>query len=337
MMENKRVIILYNKVEDHANLDEKDVLAQVNFVAENLLKLGYNPINVPITFDLSEAVKIIKSINPHFIFNLVEAFNSKGEFVYFAPALLNYLRIPYTGANLIPMFITTNKLLTKKELKRHNINTAPWFEIKDIDKIKPEERYIIKPIAEDGSVEIDDHSVFWGNDFAYIERIKQMSPNYYYIEKFIDGREINLGLLGGTNDSIPEVLPAAEFTFDNFGPDKPRILGYRAKWIEDSYEYENSLRDFEIPEEDAPLIHKLGQIATQCWKVFHLSGYARVDFRIDHNNNPFVLEINTNPCINPDSGFVAASERAGLKFTDVITRMIKDAFKNDSLYEEYGQ
>ena len=69
------------------------------------------------------------------------------------------------------------------------------------------------------------------------------------------------------------------------------------------------------------------RIALQCWKLFELRGYARVDFRVDAHNRPWVLEVNANPCISPDSGFVAASQKAGLTFEQVIDRIITDSLE----------
>ena len=65
-------------------------------------------------------------------------------------------------------------------------------------------------------------------------------------------------------------------------------------------------------------------MALRCWRLFKLSGYARVDFRVDSGNRPWVLEINANPCLSPDSGFFAAAARAGLSFREVVKRIVDD-------------
>jgi len=93
---------------------------------------------------------------------------------------------------------------------------------------------------------------------------------------------------------------------------KERIVGYRAKWDPAAFEYAHTPRTFEFPPTDAPLIDRLREIALRCWKIFGLTGYARVDFRIGPDLRPYVLEINDNPCISPDAGFAASVERAGI-------------------------
>ena len=188
--------------------------------------------------------------------------------------------------------------------------------------ITTEKFYIAKPLWEDASVGINDNSIFKGNNTAIPEEYQLKYGKDFFIEEYIDGREFNLSILGGPEGV--QVLPPAEILFQNFPEGKPRIVGYEAKWDEYSFEYQNTPRTFEFGENDLPLLSKLEEIAYKCWDAFNLKGYARVDFRVDSNNQPYVLEVNANPCISPDSGFYAACQRAGLSFTQVIQRIISD-------------
>ena len=72
------------------------------------------------------------------------------------------------------------------------------------------------------------------------------------------------------------------------------------------------------------LLEELKALSYLCWRAFELRGYARVDFRVDENNKPYVLEVNANPCISPDAGFIAAAEHAGMSYREVIKRIISD-------------
>ena len=138
---------------------------------------------------------------------------------------------------------------------------------------------------------------------------KNRGRGQFFAERYIEGREFNQAVLAG------ELLPMAEIRFVEFPDDKLRIVDFRAKWEEDSFEYTHTLRSFDFAAADQPLLEELRAVARRCWDVFGLSGYARVDFRVDGDNRPWVLEINANPCLSPDSGFYAAAERAGLSFT----------------------
>ena len=144
-----------------------------------------------------------------------------------------------------------------------------------------------------------------------------------FAEAYIAGREFNLSVLAGPDG--PEVLPPAEIHFVDYPDDRPRIVGYRAKWDSDSFEYHHTPRSFDFPPPDAPLLAELCRLARACWDLFGLRGYARVDFRVDETGQPWVLEINANPCLSPDAGFGAAAERAGLSFPAVIARILADA------------
>jgi D-alanine-D-alanine ligase len=73
------------------------------------------------------------------------------------------------------------------------------------------------------------------------------------------------------------------------------------------------------------LLCQLAYLARECWHGFGLRGYARVDFRVDQEGNPWILEINANPCLSPDAGFAAALERAGISFPQAVERLLDDA------------
>ena len=141
----------------------------------------------------------------------------------------------------------------------------------------------------------------------------------WFAEQYIDGREFNLALLGPAAD--PMLLPVAEMCF-SYPPGKPRIVGYKAKWEPGSFEYKNTFRRFDIPEADRGLLDDLRQLARRCWDLFGLNGYARVDFRVDATGQPWVLEVNANPCLSADSGFVAACREAGLSAGEVAERIV---------------
>ncbi|MFA4851003.1 MAG: ATP-grasp domain-containing protein [Bacteroidales bacterium] len=323
-MKNNKVVILFNKLSENPQADELDVLTQVNLVADTLKELGYVISEVPFSFNINEAIKQIKEIDPCFVFNLVESIDNKGELCYISPAILNYLQIPYSGVHLEGMFITTNKLLTKINLKSNGIPTADWIELNELKKIDPSVRYILKPIWEDASIGLDFDSVFHGDDKVYIEKLKNVDRNKFFIEKYIEGREFNISVIGGKNG--PEVMPHAEMQFINFPEDKPKILGYSAKWVEDTFEHERTKRTFLFNENDKVLLDKLSEICLQCWKVFNLRGYVRIDFRVDNENNPYVLEVNANPCLSPDGGLYAAIQQKGYSFKQVMEKVIEDVF-----------
>ncbi|NLV19614.1 MAG: ATP-grasp domain-containing protein [Bacteroidetes bacterium] len=320
-MTEKKCFVIYNKPGRNALADELDVLNQADEIKKALGSLGITTYTKAITGDFMNEIESLASEKPDFVFNLVESINNKGELCYFIPALLNMHSIPYSGNTVEALFITTSKILTGKFLRRAGIQTPESYSPSQYEKLKTGKRYIIKPVWEDGSSGITQDSVFtWSQ--GNIKRLQDFDDSHWLIEEYIDGREFNISVLAG--EKGPEVLPLAEIVFQNFGEDMPRIVDFKAKWIEDSFEYKNTVRCF--PDNDiAPeLMKKIYTMALECWSIFGLKGYARIDMRVDNNDIPYVIEVNANPCISPDSGFIAASKKAGLEYTDLVKRIIND-------------
>jgi D-alanine-D-alanine ligase len=110
----------------------------------------------------------------------------------------------------------------------------------------------------------------------------------------------------------------AEIHFVDYPADRPRIVDYEAKWLAGSFAFDHTPRHFIEDGADASLVAELRRLALECWRLFGMRGYARVDFRVDAAGRPWVLEVNANPCLSPDAGLMAVAERAGLTVTDVI-------------------
>jgi D-alanine-D-alanine ligase len=329
----KNVVIIHNSLPPDAPPDEKDVLNQVQAISDALRNLGYRTATVPLGLDIGAFSARLEELDPLCVFNLVEALDGDGRLIHLACSILDHLRIPYTGAGTEAMFLTSNKVLAKEWMNLSGIPTPEW--------IVPGKRrthdlpfpscYILKTLWEEASVGIDRESVQEAHSIGelsdLLEKRSRMLGKACFAERFIDGREFNLSVLGERGG--PRLLPPAEIVF-SFPDDRPRIVDYKAKWEEDSVEYRSTVRTFEFGEGDADLLAELERIARLCWNAFDLKGYARVDFRVDGQGRPWVLEINANPCISPDSGFVAASFTAGLSYGGLIERILSDTLERES-------
>lgn len=318
---DKRCCILFNQPQANALPDELDVLDQVEFVETALKKTGIETFRRGITNDFMKEISTLAGEKPDFVFNLAESINNKGELCYFIPALLNMQSIPYSGNPLEAMFLTTNKALTGKILYESNIPAPASFSPSQTDLMTPGMKYIIKPAWEDGSMDITVDSVFVF-DREIEKRLREYSATHWIVQEYIDGREFNISLLAGENG--PQMMPPAEIVFRDFGDERPKIVDFKAKWIHGSFEYENTIREFPRDRLNPTLSGRIKETALRCWDVFGLKGYARVDMRIDSNDNPYVIEVNANPCISPDSGFIAATIEAKLSAEQVIRRIITD-------------
>lgn len=319
------VVVLHNKISDTPTTDELDVLDQVKDVNDALMQLGYKTAIVPFSFNLEKAIEDIKKENPKFVFNLVEGIDNDGQLITIAPAILDYLKIPYTGCTKEAMFITSNKVLTKQVMKTHNIPTANW--ITSDNAIDNEyidgERYIVKAIWEDASIGLDEDAVVSPVSKEDLLNIIRTKNNKYRIEffaeRYIHGRDFTISMVARKQS------PVCEVTFlDYYSDDKVRVFNYNAKWVKDTPEYDNTDIDFEFNGVKKSTIEEMQKIAYDCWDIFNLNGYARVDFRIDEDGKPFVLEINPNPCISRGIMFEKTFREGGIDYIDVIKYIIED-------------
>jgi D-alanine-D-alanine ligase len=329
---SKTILIIHNALSEHPGTDELDVLEQAGLVKKALLELGYAVKVMPVDFNLEKTISEIRKIKPYVVFNLAETLYNRSEFAFVAPSVLGYLNVPFTGSPLIPMFYASNKVLTKQELTRNGIPTPGWLPLATIRNADPAKRYILKPTWEEGSLGLDEDNIFSGADKKKIARFAKLNPDYFFVEEFIEGREFNISVIGNKNK--PQVLPLAEMTFRDFPEGKPRIMGYTAKWNEDSFEYTHTRRTFAVRDRNKPHILRLPEICRECWNAFGLRGYVRVDFRLDRNNKPYVIDINANPCLSASGGFMAASKKAGMSFREAIRQIVHEAIYNHRLYNQ---
>lgn len=324
-----RVVLFHDAVGPGAAADELDVYAQMEAIRAALAELGHESAALPCTLNLEAAAAGLRGLGPDLVFNLVESIGGQGRLIHLAPALLDSLGVRYTGCPTDAVYATSNKLLGKRLLAGAGVPTPRWFTAADLsrDTAVPAGRYIIKSVWEHASRGLDEDSVIEAREAGVLKRALGRRLGALggegFCEQFIDGREFNLSVLAGGPGGA-EVLPPAEIRFEGYGPGKLKVVGYRAKWDEASYEYHHTPRRFEYGAEDGPLLAELRRLALECWRAFGLRAYARVDFRVDEAGRPYVLEVNTNPCLSPDAGFAAAVAQAGLTYSGAIARILGD-------------
>ncbi|MFH1755104.1 MAG: D-alanine--D-alanine ligase [Candidatus Latescibacterota bacterium] len=328
-----RVAIVHDAVLDSSAPDVKDVLAQADAVEHALRELGHTTHRFSCSLNLAEILNELAAFDTDLVFNLVESLEGSGRLIHLLPFSLDAAGIPYTGTRAEALMLTSNKVMAKRLMSAAGIPTPPWIGPYPLDgkQLPPDITHhgpwIIKSVWEHASIGLDEESLIadMRPELVSSELRSRASKlgGACFAEQYIDGREFNLSLLAARPG--PEVLPAAEMIFDGFTSDMPRIVDYRAKWDEDTYAYQHTHRSFDIEPADRLLVDTLKTIAIRCWDHFGLFGYARVDFRVDTDGRPWVLEININPCLSPDAGFTAALTEARLSFTDAIARIIADA------------
>jgi len=331
------ITVVHNEVAADDTPDAQDVLVQVETVSIAIRAMGHEVRHLACGLDLEETQQKLHELGTQLVFNLVESLGGYGSLIHLFPALLEALGLPYTGSDAEAIRCTSNKAAAKDRMKAVGLPTPAWIgpypETGAIDSEKEfasGKTWIIKSLWEHASVGLDGNSLvktgsLQGLRAEMAKRVTSLA-GACFAEEFIEGREFNLSILAGDNGPI--VLPPAEICFAGFDPEKPRIVDYQAKWAEDSFEYLNTPRSFDFSPDDAALLAELGELARHCWDVFRLKGYARVDFRVDADSRPWILEVNANPCLSPDAGFAAALSRAQISFSEAVGAIIADADSN---------
>jgi D-alanine-D-alanine ligase len=338
------IVIVHNAVSAASAPDEQDVLVQADAVSEALRSLGHDVETLPCNLDLASIQCRLESLDPDLVFNVVESLDGHGRLIHLFPALLDAIKLPYTGSQTEAIWMTSHKVMAKRHMLAAGIPTPVWLGPypKDVTSAlypKPPSsadgsarNWIIKSLWEHASVGLESDSIVSKapekDIFGELSKCAIRLGGACFAEEYIHGREFNLSVLAGPDGT--RVLPPAGIVFEGYDTSRPLIVGYRAKWKEDSYEYRHTRRRFEFDSEDESLLAVLKELALQCWQVFGLRGYARVDFRVDDTGKPWILEINANPCISPDAGFAAAANVAGIDFTQAVDRIIRDGMMHHS-------
>lgn len=336
-----RVAVVHNDVSRDSAPDAIDVLAQAAAVEKALAALGHAALTFPCSLDLAGARDRLNQMRPDLVFNLVESLDEHGRLAHLFPALLEAMALPYTGSPAVTLQLTTHKIMAKELLMASGLRTPAWrgpypaepLSLLPTAAARPAnthgDRWIVKSVWEHASFGMEEDALV--SDLSEEEIgtvLRDRAPRLggsCFAEGYIDGREFNLAVLAGATG--PLVLPPAEIIFEGYDDHKPRIVGYRAKWAPDSYEYHHTPRRFDFPSADESLLGRLKADALDCWRIFGLGGYARVDFRVDPHGTPWILEVNTNPCLSPDAGFAAALTEAGASFPDAVQKILEDALR----------
>ncbi|MCL2771419.1 MAG: hypothetical protein FWD89_03860 [Firmicutes bacterium] len=319
-MENaKEIIIIHNDVGETPTKENEDTLVQVNEVFSSLEELGYavSKLSVKDFSDL-EKLKDFKG----YVFNLVEDIDGSGKLLHLVPKILEDYGLEFSGCGSYAMEMSNSKVNCKKILLRNNIPTGGFVAECNTEYFVEGTKYILKPIHECASVGISTDGIFVAESLPQVlDKIKEFESKNgytYFADEFIDGREISVSMIHG------RTLPPREMMFLNFG-DKPKILSYKAKWDLESEDYDNTeSREVDLLEE-TELVIEINRICVECWKILKLSGYARIDFRVDNTGKPHVMEINANPCITTDSSLDLSCQKVGISQNDKVSLLINSS------------
>ncbi len=308
----------YFEVDSITPLEEYEIMAQ------RLRKGGVNAYTLNIKDDVKTLLLDIKKNKPDIIFNFIELYKDEARNEMNIVGLLELLKIPFTGAPPMALANCQSKIFTKRLLHSLNIKTPRFIILKKLPKIfRHRLKYplIVKPAYEDASVGIENESI--------VENVEKLKERTEYIvkqfaqpaliEEFIEGRELNVAVLG---DLEPVALPISEIDFTEMPDHLHNIVSYQAKWDPKHEAYHKTIPicPAKIPKR---IEKKAKEIALKAFKAMGCRDYARVDMRLSKDNQLFVLEVNPNPDLTEGAGFMRSAETSGLSYVDTLKKIIR--------------
>jgi D-alanine-D-alanine ligase len=269
----------------------------------------------------------LRAAGAELIFNLAESFAGKSALESNVAALLNLLDCRYTGSSPAGLLIAGDKILTKKVLRFHKIQTPEFATMSRgaidwVDAIHFP--VIVKPTQEDASIGISAASVV--HDLKELfDRIDELQTEYQapvLVEEYVDGREFYVGVLGNAN---AEALPVIELDYSGFPEGKPRIASWEAKWGEDGAgkgeEYAGTRSIFPTAL-DPELEQRMKTVAVEAFHALRLRDYGRIDLRVSPDGKIYVIEVNPNCYLERESEFARAARQHGIDYEALVGRII---------------
>lgn len=332
----QEVLIIHNTFGDPADPmypSRAAVLDQVQAVQDSCRQLGIQT-TVAAVENLRHLTEILAQRPESVIFNLAEEFLGDVRSACYAPAVCAAFGKSCTGNDTPALLIAQNKIQTKALLLGSGLPAAQayifYLDQRGLDLANvPTGRYIIKPAFCDASEGIALESVVNLPDECRraadrIDALRAQFSQPVLVEQYIDGKELNISIYQDGDQA--RVLPLAEIDFSAFPPEMPRIVDYNAKWIAESFTFQNTPRRIpaDVPEHTAAQIR---QIALAAFRALGCRDYARVDFRLDGQMNPYIIEVNPNPDITPEGGFAAALQAAQIPYVQFVQTMLQNAKK----------
>ncbi len=328
------VLVLYNEPalspDDPDYASEAGVLESVAAVNEALAEREHRARHLPVR-SLPGLLEDLKSCpKPDAVFNLFEGFAGVGRGEAVVAGLIELLGYPITGSGGKCLDLVRDKARTKWLLGGAGWPTPPFELILPGERL-PERKLrallslgpaIVKPAHEDASLGIGPHSVV-GDYSDLVAQIDSVRSRYgaTLVEQFIAGREFNAAILALPE---PQLLPLAEIEFDRSAPQTERLVTYAAKW--DSGSAADLATRPRCPADvSAALAERIGAAALGAFRATGCRDYARVDLRVDQDENVFILEVNGNPDIGLSAGFARALRTVGMHYGEFVDRLARGA------------
>ena len=294
-------------------------------VIGTLRKAGHTVQVLGVLDSLTELRGALVESPPDVVFNLLEEFNGIVTYDQHVVAFLELMRQPYTGCNPRGLLLSRDKVLCKQVLAFHRIPTPQFAVFRRAERFHLPRRLrfplFVKSATEDASLGIAQASVV--EDAARLrERVQFMHEQIgsdALVEEFIEGRELYVGVIG--NERLSR-LPVWEMKFGSLPESLPAIATRKVKW-DRAYQKKYGITTSEASDLAPLVLTRIDRLARRIYRALHLSGYARIDFRLRADGSLYVLEANPNPNLEREEDFAAAAKAAGVGYGRLLDRILR--------------
>ena len=326
MKKSRVLVLLHRDLTPREGISEPEVSREWRMewdVVSHLRAREHELMLIEVHDDLTPIRQALDEFRPRVAFNLLESFDDVVVFDQNVVSYLELLRVPYTGCNPRGMTLARDKALARKLLAYHRI-PHPDFTVVAVGRkpVLPRRLsypLIVKSLTYEASAGISQASVV-ASEEQLTKRVRFIHDSLLtpaIVEQYVDGRELYVGVLG--NHRL-RVFPVWEMTFDKMQGDNWRIATERVKWNV-NYQKRHGIdtAEADLPPETAAHIQHL---AKRAYRALELSGYARIDFRLDAIGQPYVIEANPNPQLAREEDFAQSAVRAGVDYATLLERIM---------------
>lgn len=308
-----------------------------NWAAENdvygaLLENGYEVRRLGLYADVRPLLDKVETFKPDVIFNQLETFHEITQWDKNIVALIEMLKVPYTGASSAALFLCNDKGLCKKILRYHRVRT-PRFHIfyRGAPAWLPKTLRlpcIVKPLTEEASRGISQASIV-DDEKSFTERVGMIHERMnldVIAEEYVEGRELYVSVIGGPR---LRVLPPREMTFGQMADDEPRIATYKAKW-DDAYRKRWGIGNVFADNLGDGLDERISEVCKRAYRALNIRSYARFDLRVTAAGQVYVIEPNVNPNIAKDDEVAQSAIKIGIGYPALIRMLVNQALRHKS-------
>jgi D-alanine-D-alanine ligase len=329
-----KILILFDLAHavdpDHAfspeTLKEQDRPTEA-CVMECLTRLGHSVETLAVFDNVTAIVEKLKACAPDVVFNLSESFFHERSHEPNIPALLELMKVKYTGSGPDALMLCKDKALAKKILAYHRVRVPNFVVSQQSHPLRRLRRFtfpaFVKPIGEESSDGISKAS-FARDEAEALERVRYIHQKFncdVLIEEYIEGRELYLSVLGNHRLTV---FPPREIFFEQMPEDAPKFATHHAKWNE-KYREKWGIKNGPAKELPERLNLQLAELAKKVYRLLKIRGFGRIDVRLTPAGDVYVIEANPNPSLEDHEDFAQSAADAGMNYDTLIQEILNAA------------